>query len=643
MTASRVSVHIAFSSAPDAPVQMWEDVTQYVRLADGIQITRGRADERASIEPGRLSLTLDNSDGRFTWGNPSSPYYPYVLPRKRIQVRMSEDEQYWTICRFDGYIDGWPAAYRNIRERAVVQLTATDRLQRLGGARVLRDALHEECGHAAYSSAVWALGDTVNSVLGSTTVLGGGGLQFLYGLQEQSSASTAGDVSGALGRPLLSAAQVGSGGTLEFGSAGIMPEGTAVQFSPASASNGRVLRSTSSPTAYVGSAFAFWAQFAWTGSTGVTIAQLGASPATRVTLAATPTTVTATLTPAVGTATTVTKTATTNDNRPHFAIVSVSGGTASLYVDELSAATGSLPADMGNAQGLTVGGTTSADVHQVAWVGYSNATVTAAKAGVMGMLGSGGSELSGARIVRLLGWLGIDSADLFFMMGGQSEIAYQATGGKQALDLIEEINRVESGHFFAGFDGRFRFLDRSYNSAWITVNLTAAQVEIDDFMVTVDTAGLVNDITVSRPSGATFRMRDEESVSLYGEFSQEATLYAATDDDLRSAAAVQLSRYAHLTPRMPAVSRDLRHESWWYARTVAMVSDIGSVLTITGLPAGTTPGGATSVSLIIEGYTEVISPTSHRLTWTTAPIWQRPWRLGDATYSVLGETTVVGY
>ncbi|MFD8531535.1 carbohydrate binding domain-containing protein [Streptosporangium canum] len=63
----------------------WTDITPYVREADGIRITRGRGDEQSDVQPGTMSLTLDNRDRRFTPGLAASPYYPNV--RKGVPIR----------------------------------------------------------------------------------------------------------------------------------------------------------------------------------------------------------------------------------------------------------------------------------------------------------------------------------------------------------------------------------------------------------------------------------------------------------------------------------------------------------------------------------------------------------------------------
>lgn len=53
----------------------WTDVTGYVYSRDGVQITRGRADEGQQPEPARMRCTLDNRDGRWSPRNPSGAYF----------------------------------------------------------------------------------------------------------------------------------------------------------------------------------------------------------------------------------------------------------------------------------------------------------------------------------------------------------------------------------------------------------------------------------------------------------------------------------------------------------------------------------------------------------------------------------------
>lgn len=65
-----VKVEIAFNAGYSTPTgsRTWTDVSSYVELKHGISITHGRGDEFATAEPNRCTLTLDNTDGRFTAG-----------------------------------------------------------------------------------------------------------------------------------------------------------------------------------------------------------------------------------------------------------------------------------------------------------------------------------------------------------------------------------------------------------------------------------------------------------------------------------------------------------------------------------------------------------------------------------------------
>jgi hypothetical protein len=83
-----VKVEIAFDSgyATPAASRTWTDVTSYVKRDPGINFTFGRQDERSTADANHIDLTLINSDGRFTPGNASSPYYPNVKLGRPVRV-----------------------------------------------------------------------------------------------------------------------------------------------------------------------------------------------------------------------------------------------------------------------------------------------------------------------------------------------------------------------------------------------------------------------------------------------------------------------------------------------------------------------------------------------------------------------------
>lgn len=83
-----VQVQVAWTSGYATPAgeRVWTDVSAYVELDRGIEITHGRTDERGACDANTMNLTLDNRDGRFTAGLSSSPYYPNVKLGRPIRV-----------------------------------------------------------------------------------------------------------------------------------------------------------------------------------------------------------------------------------------------------------------------------------------------------------------------------------------------------------------------------------------------------------------------------------------------------------------------------------------------------------------------------------------------------------------------------
>ncbi|MFD0353518.1 carbohydrate binding domain-containing protein [Streptomyces sp. NPDC127110] len=82
----RVALRCAFGFAPTALSVDWTDLSPWLDLPQKVRISRGAADELSQTQPSTMSFRLDNSDGRFTAGLASSPYYPYVRPNCPIQL-----------------------------------------------------------------------------------------------------------------------------------------------------------------------------------------------------------------------------------------------------------------------------------------------------------------------------------------------------------------------------------------------------------------------------------------------------------------------------------------------------------------------------------------------------------------------------
>lgn len=72
----------------------WTDITSYVRYNDMINITRGQSGEGGKTDTSTCSLTLDNSDGRFSPRNATGVYYGQIGRNTPIRVSVDGGESY---------------------------------------------------------------------------------------------------------------------------------------------------------------------------------------------------------------------------------------------------------------------------------------------------------------------------------------------------------------------------------------------------------------------------------------------------------------------------------------------------------------------------------------------------------------------
>ena len=95
------------------------DITGFVSLDAGIGIsTRGRSDELSAAQPVTCTLTLDNTDGRFSLG---AATYGALDVNRLIRVKVNG------VNRFTGFVQSWPVAWPNGGPGlATAAITATD-------------------------------------------------------------------------------------------------------------------------------------------------------------------------------------------------------------------------------------------------------------------------------------------------------------------------------------------------------------------------------------------------------------------------------------------------------------------------------------------------------------------------------------
>jgi uncharacterized protein YjbI with pentapeptide repeats len=89
----------------------WTDITHYVLVRDDLTMVIGRPDEASSMNASTLTVTLKNTDGRFTPDNSSGAYYPYVQLNTQIRVSVTDNSVTgvaYTGYRFWGEVSEWP-------------------------------------------------------------------------------------------------------------------------------------------------------------------------------------------------------------------------------------------------------------------------------------------------------------------------------------------------------------------------------------------------------------------------------------------------------------------------------------------------------------------------------------------------------
>jgi len=128
-----------------------QDITTYVRE---ISTHRGAARELERVEAGTGSITLDNQDGRFTPFNPASPYYPFILPMRRIKITgqwpvgipslYDSGSPYDSSDPYDGptdypafvaFVESWPVSFPGEKDTEV-RVTLVDGMKMLAVANV---------------------------------------------------------------------------------------------------------------------------------------------------------------------------------------------------------------------------------------------------------------------------------------------------------------------------------------------------------------------------------------------------------------------------------------------------------------------------------------------------------------------------
>jgi hypothetical protein len=615
---------------------VWTDISRYVDVAEsGIQISRGASDELSTIQPGSCSMLLDNSDGRFTPGRPSSPFFPYVRKGTPLRVRLITDDLR-DHHRFWGKVNQWPTRWKGLYAQA--SITCSDLFSSLSQQGALRSCLAQEILTGEQLTGIFSL------------------LSAYFPLTEPSGSTSAGDLSGR-GAAAIAQTQVGSGGTLEFGTEGLAATGdTSVTFTPSSATAGKYL------TGDLGDAFQSDSNVTpdhtslapkvevWFKTTTVSRAILGLyEPGLdhQLVLALNASGVLTVESTETGDALSVVTTSSgvLTDGQWHHIIHDNSDKT--VWVDGVQVGGTLSTLSMINHRFLHVGGYRGGRLFagQIAHVAIHHGTGPAAatyaehyEAGVSAFDG----EPADARITRLARYGGVGSVTI--LGSTHDDVAAQGAGGSTALSMMQDVERTESGKLYAERDWiglAYQSRDVRYNPDPSTEIFTIeyADLETGDVELADDDQKQVNILVGSRPGGAQQRVISQASIDQYGPYDKgEVTLLKVTDNAVADALNWQISRYADPPPELREVPIEaFTHPSY----SDILDGDISEFFSVLDMPDEAPTADA---RVTIEGYSETIRQSSHLITFRTSQSSNDSvWVLDDPTYSVLGTTTRLAY
>jgi len=525
--------------------------------------------------------------------------------------------------RHTGYVEEWPTEWPTGGDTySTAQVTAVDRFKRLGQAAKLRSIIEQE-------------------YLSDTPVA-------YFTLGEPDGASTAGDTStNVVG--VLTATQVGAGGTLTFG-ANTGPGTDAMSapaFTPADVSNGLNLVK-SGLSINPGGIFPTDATFeacvlSTATSRGVLRATGSDGSYAELSISATGKLQVAVFDGSVTTVTAASAGSVNNGATRSVAMVATQT-LVSAYLDGVSVATLASPwiFSVPLFTNLTVGGQAgSLFAGTISHVAAFGSVLTAARLLVHRAAASTGfsGERSDQRIARLAGYAGVLPAEMNLEVGLSTSIAFVDITGLAPLQAMQDVAATEGGVLFVDGQGLLTFHARAhrYNTA-SALTLTAADVDPSVRFVTNDTL-LVNDVTAGRPGGATIRAVNAASVDDYGTAAVNLTLLTTSDAEVADASWWKANASADVNPRLPNLAVDLLTLPGLYA--LALLLELGSRITLGDLPA---QAPASSVDSFIEGWTETISSTAWALAFNTSPASDSTvWCIGVAGFSELGVTTRLSY
>jgi hypothetical protein len=574
---------------------VWTDITQWVM---DVQIDRGRAYERDSFQPGRLSLLLDNRDRRFDPEHSAGAYAPLKAMRQ-VRVTFNGTRIY------TGWIQGWPQDWSD-PSNAVTTCTvfALDALTILATMALPESRYFSEVMVDA-PTAYYRFGEAADATVVADSSGNGRAAEYGAAVPNSSTGTTPQSVP-------ANSLIVGSSNSARF-----LPSGpTLGDDSP------QVLRGMPAPS---GTAFTFEC---WGSALTATLTLYSTVPvssvdptAKRCRIVTSPQFAVAFNDGAGGAnyVGTVTAPTVAINGGTHHIVVTRSGATVAIYFDGVSqpiTVTGAVGAgitDFGTQgyAGITQGGNPpTIDEYAVYPTALSAARVLAHY--VAGATASAGQTVD-ARITTALtdsGYTGSTSLEA----SAQTVQAANYAGGN-VLAYLQALERTEQGRLFVNASGALtlhaRYHDLLNSSFAVVVSDDAASSFRYAEMQTEFSVGrVVNDVTATRSGGVAQRVKDATSAAQpptgYGVRSLSIdSLLGQSDLEVNDLATYMVQRNKDPQTRVPKIRILPRvSPSTWFSVVASL--EIGQKISFVRTPQNV--GSGVNKSVIVEAIRWRLTP-----------------------------------
>jgi hypothetical protein len=602
-------LEVAFATDP-AATPLWVDISDRLIAAS---VNRGRQRELDTFAAGRMTVTLANEDRALDPAYAASPYYPNVVPMRRIRLRSTYAGVTYDV--FTGYVDGWTQVY-DPPQVATCVVQATDAFKVLANI---------DLPSSVYAAEVVADAPT-----------------HWYRLGEAASVATAVD-SGSL--PVSGTYT----GTLSRAVAGLISRDSDACISITSSNLGGMQTTTPVfPVSLTTFTFEFVLKAADLPPSNLQVLSTGGFNTSVFSVQLNDTNLNITCST---TFTTITYSPVVAGNTYHV-VATVTPTEFKVYVNGVLVDTqnGTGPTFAGNPLyvfSVVSPASTDVSVDEVAMYNGVVLSTTRVAAHAAAVATPWNGDTSGTRVGRILDAAGWPSADRSIDSG--LAVLQSASLAQAALEALQKVEQTEQGALFVTAGGLVRFIARDsqlkppYAVPQATFGDAGTELEFGDLTYLYDDSLIYNEVNVSRSGGTVATARDTTSQARYLRRSRtiDGLLYQSDSTSLDLANFV-LAHYKDPILRVTG----MRLEPAAGNADTHFPQVLGRELMdrVTALRRPQNLGAAITQDTLIEGITHTITAMEWVTSWNLSPAEaQVYWIAGVAGFSEAGVTTRAGF